>query len=278
MLQKAWFPILLAVALLLGGCSAESDEQPRKVVKPIDISVNAPDRVPKKQDTVEIKGMTENANRLMINDQETMLIKDGSFATDVPLQEGKNEFKVVAYYVENGKELAKKEEFFTVYKEDPLVTLTVDTEITARKNSTPITGITEPGAKVTLYQDSKKLATVTAKDNGEFTVTLPTSKSSTFTLEAKKAGFKTNEVTVSVERVLSAAEKKAQYKKSCKTISYKKLKKNADRYKGDRYKARGQIIQIMENDDTTVMRIAVTKDSWGYWNYDDVIYVEYEGT
>ena len=158
------------------------------------------------------------------------------------------------------------------------IQLVVDTSIKTTKDQTTLEGTTEPGAKVTLRLDNKVLASKKADSNGKFEFTIPTSKSGSFTLTSEKEGLNANTATIEVERVLSAAEKKARYKKSCKNISYKRLKKNPDQYAGERYKARGKILQIMEGLGQTEMRIAVTKDSWGYWNYDDVIYVTYDGT
>ncbi|MBR8646364.1 hypothetical protein KEH51_29255 [[Brevibacterium] frigoritolerans] len=39
----------------------------------------------------------------------------------------------------------------------------------------------------------------------------------------------------------------------------------------------GQIVQILEGDGSTNIRLAVSKDSYG-WSYDDIIYIEYDGT
>jgi len=158
------------------------------------------------------------------------------------------------------------------------IQLAVDTSIKTTKDQTPLEGTTEPGAKVTLKDGDKVLASKKANSDGEFKFTLPTSNSEVFTLTSEKTGYEPKTEFISVERTLSKAEQKARYKKSCKNIAYKQLKKNPDKYAGERYKAHGQILQIMEGFGQTEMRIAVTKDSWGYWNYDDVIYVTYEGT
>ncbi|SFD34120.1 hypothetical protein [Bacillus sp. UNCCL81] len=72
------------------------------------------------------------------------------------------------------------------------------------------------------------------------------------------------------------AKEKAQKFANAKPIDYPHLKKNPDSYKGEFVKYTGEIIQIMEDDNYSNIRIAVTKDSYGY-NYDDVIYVEYPG-
>jgi hypothetical protein len=41
---------------------------------------------------------------------------------------------------------------------------------------------------------------------------------------------------------------------------------------------RGKIHQIQEGSGVTVMRLAVTKDPYIGWNYNDVIWVDYLGT
>jgi hypothetical protein len=41
---------------------------------------------------------------------------------------------------------------------------------------------------------------------------------------------------------------------------------------------RGKINQIQEGSGVTVMRLAVTKDPYIGWNYNDVIWVDYLGT
>ncbi|TWI55269.1 hypothetical protein IQ10_02816 [Halalkalibacter nanhaiisediminis] len=38
----------------------------------------------------------------------------------------------------------------------------------------------------------------------------------------------------------------------------------------------GEIVQIQDDSDITIIRLAVTEDSYGY-NYNDIIWVEYEG-
>lgn len=62
-----------------------------------------------------------------------------------------------------------------------------------------------------------------------------------------------------------------EFKAQCQEISFNKLNKNADKYKGEKLKFSGQIIQIMEDDDGGVMRLATDE------YYSDVIYVVYLG-
>ncbi|WP_462406675.1 Slp family lipoprotein [Gracilibacillus sp. Marseille-QA3620] len=87
---------------------------------------------------------------------------------------------------------------------------------------------------------------------------------------AKKKAEEEKKAKEEAER--KAAEKKA----NAKPIEYAQLKKNPDRYEGEYVKYYGQIVQIIEDDDYTNIRLAVTKDEFGY-NYDDIIFVEYDG-
>ncbi|WP_312093819.1 toxin regulator [Niallia sp.] len=73
------------------------------------------------------------------------------------------------------------------------------------------------------------------------------------------------------------AKKEAEEKRAnAKPIEYDQLKKNPDRHAGEYVKYEGQIVQIMEGDNLTQIRLAVTKDSYG-WDINDLIFVEYDG-
>lgn len=72
-----------------------------------------------------------------------------------------------------------------------------------------------------------------------------------------------------------AAEQAAK-KASARTIDYAHLKKNPDRYKGEYVKYTGEIIQILEGNNITNIRLAVTKTAYGY-DFNDVIFIEYDG-
>ncbi|PLR73520.1 hypothetical protein [Bacillus sp. UMB0728] len=60
------------------------------------------------------------------------------------------------------------------------------------------------------------------------------------------------------------------------TIDFKQLEKNPDRYTGEYVKYTGEIVQILEGNDTTNIRLAVTKTSYGY-NPGEIVFIEYEG-
>ncbi|MGO4184629.1 hypothetical protein AB4Z17_25965 [Paenibacillus sp. TAF43_2] len=69
---------------------------------------------------------------------------------------------------------------------------------------------------------------------------------------------------------------KADIKKEAVNIDYAQLKKNPDGHKGEMVKFNGEIIQIMETGNNTVIRLAVTKTDLGY-EIDDIVWIEYDG-
>ena len=78
------------------------------------------------------------------------------------------------------------------------------------------------------------------------------------------------------EKAEAEAQAVATKKANAQTIDYAQLKKNPDRYKGEYVKYTGEILQILEGDNITNIRLAVTKSSYGY-DFNDVIFIEYPG-
>lgn len=72
------------------------------------------------------------------------------------------------------------------------------------------------------------------------------------------------------------AQALADKKANAQSIDYAQLKKNPDRYSGEYVKYTGEIIQILEGDDMTNIRLSVTKESYGY-SFNDLVFVEYIG-
>lgn len=60
------------------------------------------------------------------------------------------------------------------------------------------------------------------------------------------------------------------------TVNFKELDKNPDLFKGKIVKFTGQVLQIQESGSYGIIRLAVTKESYG-WSFTDVIYIEYQG-
>ena len=269
------FGLFLLVAACVGifGDEEEKSDKPELPIK-IESRIEA-----NKDGKAEISGKTEPGasvelylgSKLMDKEKAD---KQGNFAFDVETKPNSTSEYTVKAKIED----KSGEKRVTVIGPEILaVTLTVDKSIETTKDKTTLEGETEPEAKVTLRIDDKVLDSKKADSDGNFKFTLNTSKDEVFNIKSEKEGYESKTEFIAVKRVLSKAEQKAKYKKSCKAIAYKKLKKNPDKYAGEKYKARGQILQIMEGFGTTQMRIAVTKTSWG-WDFDDVIYVTYEGT
>ncbi len=63
------------------------------------------------------------------------------------------------------------------------------------------------------------------------------------------------------------------YLKSFKGISFEKLARNPDRIEGKKVKVTGEVIQVLEEDDTIYLRVNITKSKYGI--YKDTIFVEY---
>lgn len=75
------------------------------------------------------------------------------------------------------------------------------------------------------------------------------------------------------EEIKEAQEKKA----NAQELRFAELNKNPDKHVGVYLKYQGEILQIMEDETSTELRLAVTKDAYGY-DYNDVVYVTFEGT
>jgi hypothetical protein len=88
--------------------------------------------------------------------------------------------------------------------------------------------------------------------------------------KAEQKAKEEEEARIAAEQ--AAAEKKA----NAQPIEYAQLTKNPDRHAGTYVKYTGEIIQIQEGDNYTVIRLAVTQESYGY-NPNDIVWVEYEG-
>ena len=94
-------------------------------------------------------------------------------------------------------------------------------------------------------------------------------------LAAEKAAKEKAEAEKAEQERLAAEE--AERQKYERTIDFAHLNKNADKYAGEPYKFYGQIVQIMESNSYTTIRMSVTQTSYG-WSLSDIIYVEYDGT
>jgi hypothetical protein len=61
------------------------------------------------------------------------------------------------------------------------------------------------------------------------------------------------------------------------SVSYKVLEKDPSSYMGTPAVFTGQVVQIMESNGQGVIRLAVTKDSFGNWDSSSIVYIQYTG-
>ncbi|MGM9925082.1 MAG: Ig-like domain-containing protein [Bacillus sp. (in: firmicutes)] len=249
---------------------AKSDKADAEETVAIELSVNeVPNTVLLKQKEIEISGEVKGQDSVTVNGTEVKAV-DHTFSTIVPLKEGENEIVVKA---------GDQEEKISVSRMNPEITLTIPANQTVQTKTYALQGSTEPGANVTLYKDSNKIATKTADSKGAFVFETDTASEGQyhFTVEASKADYTASKKKVTITRELSLAEKNAAKQANAKTIEYAQLEKNADKFTGEYAKFRGEIVQIIEDSGYTVIRLAVTQDSWG-WDYNNILWVEYIGT
>lgn len=82
--------------------------------------------------------------------------------------------------------------------------------------------------------------------------------------------------TTTVRPTTTTVNRALAYKESCTEVkNYKVLKKNPDKYAGQRLAITGKITQIFEEDGVTFMLVSITKVSYGW---EDPVAVFYEGT
>ncbi len=92
--------------------------------------------------------------------------------------------------------------------------------------------------------------------------------------EAKKKAEAEAKAKAEEEAKIAAEKEKAEKKANAQPIPYAQLIKNPDRHAGEYVKYKGEIVQIQESDNYTVIRLAVTQSSYGY-DFNDVVWVEY---
>lgn len=152
------------------------------------------------------------------------------------------------------------------------VTVTAPSTPTVSNPNITLEGITEPGAWVTVKGCANAPVYVQAGSDGKFSAALTLSEGLNFLSVGAEKDGKKGTTTLSVTYQIDEATYKAQ----CRPMEFRVLNKNPDAYKGQKYFAMGQVVQIMEGYGSTDIRLNVTRDQWGYW--DDTIYVTYSGS
>lgn len=144
-------------------------------------------------------------------------------------------------------------------------------------------GVTTDSTETT-SKEKAKVSTSKEQDQPKETEETPEEKAVREAKEAEEKALaeqKAKEVAeaeakAAEEARLQAEQEAAAKKTNAQTIEYAQLKKNPDRYTGEYVKYSGEILQILEGDNVTHIRLAVTKTSYGY-DPNDVIFIEYPG-
>lgn len=147
-----------------------------------------------------------------------------------------------------------------------------------KSNKFKFEGKATEGAKIELIEGlSDKPSMSTVAKNGKFSFVIDTSDRIYYIVKASKTGMKTVEKNVAFERSFTQEEKIAQFKKQTKTPNYNQLKKNPDNFTGTQAIYKGKVLQALEKDGVTDLRISVKNMGYGIWSSTDVIYVTYAG-
>lgn len=65
----------------------------------------------------------------------------------------------------------------------------------------------------------------------------------------------------------------ANIKNNCKTYTYEEISRRPDDFKGEFAKFKGEVLQVMEDDNFITLLVQVTKGRYGIWT--DIVYVDY---
>lgn len=134
-----------------------------------------------------------------------------------------------------------------------------DTTASTADTSTDTTASATDGAATEMTAEEKAAAEAEAKAKAE-----------------KEAKAKAEAEAKAKAEAEEKAKKLQEKMDNAQPIEYAKLKKNADRYAGEYVKYTGEILEITESDNITMMRLAVTKKSYGY-DFNDAILISYPG-
>ncbi len=83
-------------------------------------------------------------------------------------------------------------------------------------------------------------------------------------------------IPVAVTPPSVCSESESNVLQQAKAIDFKQLNKDPGSFSGQVTKFTGQVVQVQENGQIGVMRLAVTKESYG-WSPSDIIWVDYSG-
>ncbi|MEJ5185464.1 MAG: TM2 domain-containing protein [Candidatus Geothermincolales bacterium] len=135
-----------------------------------------------------------------------------------------------------------------------------------------LVGRTEPGARVEVSSGWGEKKEVFAGEDGIFTCQVGLREGYNLLVILAETGGKSTKK----EKAIQYQVDEATYKAQCKVIDYRELKKNPDAFKGVRYVAEGNVVQIMESGGQTDMRVKVAGSEWDV--LEGIVYVIYAGS
>lgn len=71
-------------------------------------------------------------------------------------------------------------------------------------------------------------------------------------------------------------QEKQAFISSCKTYTFEKLARNPDNVKGTKVKLTGEVVQVIEGEDSNSLRVNITKEGTYSTYYKDTVYVSYK--
>ena len=76
-----------------------------------------------------------------------------------------------------------------------------------------------------------------------------------------------------VDAAFTLDDVETDYKDACNTYTYEEIARNPESVRGEHAKLIGEVIQVVEDGSSVILRVNITKNSYGY--YEDTIYVRY---
>ncbi|MCK5027655.1 MAG: DUF4352 domain-containing protein [Candidatus Pacebacteria bacterium] len=76
-------------------------------------------------------------------------------------------------------------------------------------------------------------------------------------------------------KIISACSDTISIKNQAQAVDFKELEKNPNSFSGKIVKFIGQVVEIQQNGDRGIIRLSVTKESFG-WSFSDIVWVDYQ--
>ncbi|EAC2891899.1 hypothetical protein F1F76_08695 [Listeria monocytogenes] len=252
--------LLLGLVLLLGACGTDSVKDTSSVK---DMDIKNPFKSNKVQvdedGKLVLKGKVSSGANVTLERKSVKVDKNGNFKVNLENFEEND-----AYY---GIEVTEKNGHWNAF------TLTVEPNEEYHANIKKQESEEE--------QEQKKLAkdASDAMSRAEQTLKREDLNTASDLIDKVGMGYLENllERKDALEKKILAKEEndeKLNAKANASKISFNMLNKNADRYTYESYYVKGQVIQAIEEEGTTLLRVNITKNDYGW---EDTVAILYDG-